>query len=330
MIHLKNITKRYDHRTIAGVSNITFDIHKNEFVSLLGPSGAGKTTLLNIISKNLQPDSGDLKLSYEKIGYLSQDVGIETQKTVKEFLSENLTETDDEEKKINQIRTILMDLDLTNQYNSIVSEMSGGQKQRVLVARALVNQPDLLLLDEPFSHLDHILKKEILDDLFKYLKEKNVTTIWVTHSVEDALSSSSKILLLNFGELQQIGTSEVVYNAPTNAFTANYLGLTNIIPVKVISFNDSKVKINLFDTEYEINHDGKKELEENIFISIRPEAFSVTQDGLSFQARDFVFKGSYYQTKAVINDKYKVNLKLINKIEAGRLTIDSNQVVILN
>lgn len=267
MIKLQQITKIYHEKTPFGVSNIDLNVKEKEFLTLVGPSGSGKSTLLNIINQTINPDTGTINIKPEvKIAHLSGNDTINHNKTVMEFLLDQLSKDLSEEQRINAVRTTLSLFELTTELNKKPFELSSGQYQRVLLSKCLVQNPNVILLDEPFSHLDLNLAIELRLEFFSILKEKEITLIWVTHDLTSALTFSNRIAVLNLGKIEQLGSPEDIYQNPKNLFIAN------LFPNSAIVFENNK------------------------YHCYRPESIIVSQDGskkgivknLSYQGRDYL------------------------------------------
>ena len=168
LVNIKNLNHRYDPRTTAGISNLSFSVTQGEVLSLIGPSGSGKTTTLKCLAQIIEDYEGDISFSDTcEISYVSQESILDEEKSVMENLDTYLSITvSDKMRRENQIRSTLAQLEITNEINSLVKNISGGQKQRVVIAKALITNPTLLLLDEPFANLDKSLRTELLEYLF--------------------------------------------------------------------------------------------------------------------------------------------------------------------
>ena len=238
IIELKNITKSFDGEVI--LDHINLDIHDNEFITLLGPSGCGKTTTLRIIGGFTQPDEGDVIFMGERINDVpphKRNVNTVFQKyalfphlNVYENIAFPLREKKLPRQEIHEKVTEMLDLVMLSGFaQRRVTSLSGGQQQRVAIARALISHPKVLLLDEPLGALDLKLRKDMQQELKKIQKSTGITFIFVTHDQEEALSMSDTIVVMSEGRIQQIGTPTDIYNEPTNAFVADFIGESNII-----------------------------------------------------------------------------------------------------
>lgn len=245
-LKIENLKKIFEKNR--GIENINFEVEKGELISFLGPSGCGKTTLLNIIGGFLKPDNGKIYLediditdfSPEKrdISTVFQSYALFPHMNVIENIKyglkyRGLSKKDQE----NLAKEYLEIVGLKGYEKNSVQELSGGQQQRVAVARALVIHPKLLLLDEPFSNLDAKLKISMREELKQLQKNLKISMIFVTHDQEEALSISDKIVIMNNGKIEQIGTPEEIYYCPKNDYVAEFIGKSNFI------FKDNKKEL---------------------------------------------------------------------------------------
>ena len=237
MIRLINLTKEYISKTGANraVDGLSLTIKDGDFVSLLGPSGCGKTTTLMMIAGLLRPSSGEiyfgdrlvnsLEPKARNIGMVFQSYALYPHLRVKDNIAFPLVEKKMNKRQIEEkVAAIAGKLQIPHLLERKPHELSGGQQQRVAMARALVKEPDILLLDEPMSNLDARLKLEVRDEIRKIQQEIGVTTIIVTHDQEEALAISDKVAILDMGKIQQYDVPSELYNDPANLFTANFLG----------------------------------------------------------------------------------------------------------
>ena len=240
LIELKNIYKRFGDGTDV-LRDVSMTIRKNEFVTLLGPSGCGKTTTLRIIGGFEYPTSGDLLFAGEsiltlppyrrKLNTVFQKYALFPHMNVAENIAFGLRIKKTDEKIIKEKTSeILRLVNLAGYEKRSVTSLSGGQQQRIAIARALVNEPEVLLLDEPLGALDLKLRKEMQIELKNMQKELGITFIYVTHDQEEALTMSDTIVVMNDGVIQQMGSPIDIYNEPKNAFVADFIGESNILP----------------------------------------------------------------------------------------------------
>lgn len=230
MIRVKNLSKQFDSRGIAGLHALNFTLNKGVVMGIMGPNGSGKTTLLKMLSGQLQADQG----SFETDGLVSlfPTHEILTDMNVQKFLISKVTLDIDEEKKIQLTRDLADTFEFTFQLRQNLSQLSSGQKQKILLAAELINRPALLLMDEPFTHLDPFTRRDILNGLFQFIRHQGITVLWVTHELEEAFKYSDILGVMNFGKLEQLASPLTLLRSPRNLFVAQFLGYQNFIPVK--------------------------------------------------------------------------------------------------
>lgn len=242
-LSLKNISKKYKDKEI--LKNISFDIKEGELVCILGPSGCGKTTLLNIIGGFVSDFSGDVLLSDENINNIPpekreiatvfQSYGLFTHKNVIDNVSYGLKLLKiDKNKREKRARDMLEKVGLVGYEKKKIKELSGGEQQRVAIARSMVLNPKLLLLDEPLSNLDVHLRDVMRKEIKRIQKQFGVTMIIVTHDQEDAFKLADRVIVINEGHIEQIGTPEELYKKPKNNFISSFIGENNIIDENLI------------------------------------------------------------------------------------------------
>ena len=238
IVSLRDIVVEFDGQRI--LDGLNLDIHDKEFVTLLGSSGCGKTTTLRLIAGFLEPNAGQVLLKGQDItgvppykrpvNTVFQKYALFPHLNVFENVAFGLRlKKMDEETIRRKVRDMLEVVGLKGFERRSIGQMSGGQQQRVAIARSLVNEPEILLLDEPLGALDLKLRKEMQLELKRLQREMNITFIYVTHDQEEALTMSDTVVVMNGGKVQQIGTPEDIYNEPKNAFVADFIGDSNIV-----------------------------------------------------------------------------------------------------
>lgn len=306
IIELKNISKSFDGKD--ALKDINLYIRENEFMTLLGPSGCGKTTMLRIIGGFEFPDSGDLFFDDKKINSVPAHKRAINTVFQKYALFPNMDVYDNiafglkikkrsPDKIKEKIKRMLKLVDLQGFEHRDVNSLSGGQQQRIAIARALVNEPKVLLLDEPLAALDLKLRKDMQYELKTMQMELGITFIYVTHDQEEALSMSDTIAVMNHGVIQQIGTPEDIYNEPKNRFTADFIGESNII--SGVMNKDYYVTFN--GAGFECLDNGFAQ-NENVEVVIRPEdinIISAEKAKIKGKVTDVLFKGVHYETIVV-------------------------------
>ena len=243
LIQLIDISKSFDGQMV--LDELNLNIHENEFVTLLGPSGCGKTTTLRILGGFANPDKGSVIFDGQDITHVPpnkrqlntvfQKYALFTHMTIAENIAFGLKIKKKSKSYIDdKIRYALKLVNLDGYENRMPDSLSGGQQQRIAIARAIVNEPKVLLLDEPLGALDLKLRQEMQYELIRMKNELGITFVYVTHDQEEALTMSDTIVVMNQGYIQQIGSPESIYNEPENAFVADFIGDSNIIPATMI------------------------------------------------------------------------------------------------
>lgn len=338
IIDLKNITVKYGDNTVLDKLNLS--INKKEFITLLGSSGCGKTTTLRCIAGFLEPDEGEIIFEGKKINHLPphkrkvntifQRYALFSHLNVYEniaFGPELQKMPKDEIRKT--VAEMLELVNLKGFEKRSIDSLSGGQQQRVAIARALANKPHVLLLDEPLGALDLKLRKDMQKELKAIQKRLGITFIYVTHDQEEALSMSDRVVVMDKGKIQQIGTPEDIYNEPVNAFVADFIGESNIVDAVMIKdylVSFAGVTFECLDSGFESN-----EVTEAV---IRPEDITFCEigkkDSLTGIVTDVVFKGTFYETFVDVNgfiwlvqttEYHKVGEKVAMYIDADSIHV---------
>ena len=312
LIDLQHITKSFDGQMI--LDDLNLYIRENEFLTLLGPSGCGKTTTLRILGGFETPDRGHVIFDDQDITKLPpnkrqlntvfQKYALFTHMTIAENIAFGLKIKNKSKSYINdKIAYALKLVNLEGYGNRMPDSLSGGQQQRIAIARAIVNEPKVLLLDEPLGALDLKLRQDIQYELIRLKNELGITFIYVTHDQEEALTMSDTIVVMNQGYIQQIGSPEKIYNEPENAFVADFIGDSNIIGG--IMIEDKLVEIlsarfPCVDTGFGTNRP--------VDVVIRPEdiILSSPADGrLAGIVTHLIFKGVHYEMEVTTPDGYE-------------------------
>ena len=302
IVSLRDIVVEFDGQRI--LDGLNLDIHDKEFVTLLGSSGCGKTTTLRLIAGFLEPNSGKVLLKGEDItgvppykrpvNTVFQKYALFPHLNVFENVAFGLRlKKMDEETIRRKVRDMLEVVGLKGFERRSISQMSGGQQQRVAIARSLVNEPEILLLDEPLGALDLKLRKEMQLELKRLQREMNITFIYVTHDQEEALTMSDTVVVMNGGKVQQIGTPEDIYNEPKNAFVADFIGDSNI--VDGVMHKDFLVSFSGVDFPCV---DRGFAREQSVQVVVRPEDIEVVspvEGQLVGVVNDVIFKGVHFE-----------------------------------
>ena len=288
-ILIKGLSKSFDGVQV--IKNINLEIKAGEFFSILGPSGCGKTTLLRILAGFIEPDSGVVYLGDKDITNLPPNLRSTNTIFQKYALFPHLTVYENiafplRMKKMDsdyidtEVKKMLKMIELEEHAYKKPNQLSGGQQQRVSIARALVNKPEVLLLDEPLSALDAKLRQNLLIELDNIHEEVGITFIFITHDQQEALSISDRIAIMNKGKVLQVGTPAEVYESPADMFVADFIGENNFIEGEVVSI-DSETCATLKHErlgEIRFEMDRKVKVGDYVKVSVRPEKIRLTRN----------------------------------------------------
>ena len=308
LIDLQHISKSYDNSII--LDDLSLYIRENEFLTLLGPSGCGKTTTLRIIGGFETPDQGHVIFGGEDITKLPpnkrqlntvfQKYALFTHMTIAENIAFGLKIKNKSKSYIDdKIKYALKLVNLDGYGNRMPDSLSGGQQQRIAIARAIVNEPKVLLLDEPLGALDLKLRQDMQYELIRLKNERGITFIYVTPDQEEALTMSDTIVVMNQGYIQQIGTPERIYNEPENAFVADFIGDSNIIDSVMI--HDELVEI--LGAKFACVDKGFGN-NTPVDVVIRPEDVELLEPGkgtMDGVVTHLIFKGVHYEMEVMAN-----------------------------
>jgi len=255
-VELRGLCKRYG--SAAAVESLDLRVEPGQFVALLGPSGCGKTTTLRAIAGLVRPDAGevivggrimnDVPVHRRRLGLVAQNYALFPHMTVRENVTFGLRMRGTPAAEIDRrAQEALATVRLTGMETRYPRQLSGGQQQRVALARCLVLEPDVLLLDEPLGALDKKLREHMQVELKSLQRHVGITTIFVTHDQEEALTMSDRIAVMNQGRLQQVGTPQEIYEAPKNRFVADFVGVCNFLECRVARRENQTVLVSLDD-----------------------------------------------------------------------------------
>ncbi len=287
-LHLRGIVKEFPGSTgvVRAVDSVDLDIEAGEFLTLLGPSGCGKTTMLRMIAGFEDPTSGSIFLGDQNIGALPANrrpmamvfqnyalfphlsvagnvsYGLKIQKRSKPEIAES-------------VEMALMTMNLNGLADRDPHQLSGGQQQRVALARAMVMKPDVLLFDEPLSNLDAKLRVHMRNEIRDLQQRMGITSIYVTHDQEEAMALSDRIVVMNKGRVEQVGTPGELYLTPSTVFVADFLGTANFLDVRVESFGGDWAKVSVFGETKEVRAHPDAQSSAQRVLMVRPEALTV-------------------------------------------------------
>lgn len=324
IIELKHISKVYSDNGFKAVDDFNLEVKRGEFVTFLGPSGCGKTTTLRMIAGFELPTSGQILLNGEDISQLPankrpintvfQRYALFPHMNIYENIAFGLKLKKLPKEEIRKkVKHVLDMVDLEGFENRRISTLSGGQQQRIAIARALVNEPEILMLDEPLGALDLKMRKEMQLELKNMHDQLGITFIYVTHDQEEALTMSDKIVVMSEGRIQQVGTPEDIYNEPKNAFVADFIGESNIFK----GIMTGHMKVRFCGGEFT----GMDDVPEGTLVDvvIRPEDVIITkpEDGtVAGEVTSVIFKGMHYEV-TVESGKYEMIIRTTRCYHAG-------------
>lgn len=329
IIELSSISKSFNSDIV--LSNFNLSLCKNKFITILGPSGSGKTTILKIIAGFETVDSGevilngvnisDLPPNKREINTVFQNYNLFPHMSVYDNIAFGLKMKNKDKSYIKSaVDKVLEMIKMEKFADRMPNQLSGGQQQRVAVARAIVNKPIVLLLDEPFSALDENLRKQMRAELKQLQQELEITFILVTHDQEEALSISDTVIIINDGKIEQIGSPQEVYENPVNVFVASFLGEINILDAKIDSINDAFVTLNIeggyiYTVPNKVCTEGINEVK----LLLRPEHVKLSKaesanslNGLKGKITELRYRGVLLDYFITLNSEKKIIATVMN------------------
>lgn len=342
LIDLVHITKSFDGEMV--IDDLNLSIKENSFVTLLGPSGCGKTTILRMIGGFLTPDKGqvffdgkditNLPPNKRQLNTVFQKYALFPHMNVEENIAFGLKIKNKSKDYIkDKIKYALKLVNLEGYERRGIDMLSGGQQQRIAIARAIVNEPKLLLLDEPLGALDLKLRQEMQYELIRLKNELGITFIYVTHDQEEALTMSDTIVVMNQGYIQQMGTPEQIYNEPENAFVAAFIGDSNIVPGRMLEDYVVAIKGKRFkciDAGFGTNR--------AVDVVIRPEDVELVKKDsdksiLHGIVTHVIFKGEMYEMECKTDDGFEwlVHSTILHEVgEEVGIYVEPQNIQIMN
>lgn len=325
IIDIKHVSKSFGDKTV--LDDINLYVKRGEFITLLGPSGCGKTTMLRMIAGFTSVDQGEILLNGKDLGGIPPHKRPLNTVFQKYALFPHLDVYDNvafglklkkvpEDEIARKVSKVLKLVSMSDYEDRDVNSLSGGQQQRIAIARALVNQPEVLLLDEPLAALDLKMRKDMQIELKEMHEKLGITFIYVTHDQEEALTLSDTIVVMNDGRIQQIGTPTDIYNEPVNSFVADFIGESNIVNGTMI--HDRKV--NFIDHDFDCVDEG---FGENVPVDVvvRPEDIYIMNNLEKAQftgvVRSCIFKGVHYEMTVMTDEGFEVIIQDYNAFEVG-------------
>ena len=348
-VQVQGVSKLFG-KTIA-LKNIDLIVEPGEFLTLLGPSGCGKTTLLRLISGLEEPTTGEILINGSKMNEIPPEKrpsNIVFQRyalfphlnvwenieygLIAKGLDKNLIE-----KKINDVFYLV---DMHDFKNRKIDQLSGGESQRIALARSLINEPDVLLLDEPLAALDLQLRKRMQVELRQIQKKLKTTFISVTHDQGEALAISDRVAVMNNGEIEQLETPDNTYKLPKNEFVASFVGESSFIKCKIIEVNNENLKVQILNTNYITNvinnQKNKLSINQEVEIMIRPELVEIdNQSAFEGIVTHKIFTGPFMRlfVKTTLDQEIIIDIKQTSDFDIGdkiNLKIPNNSAIIVS
>ena len=325
IIDIKHVSKSFGDKTV--LDDINLYVKRGEFITLLGPSGCGKTTMLRMIAGFTSVDQGEILLNGKDLGGIPPHKRPLNTVFQKYALFPHLDVYDNvafglklkkvpEDEIARKVSKVLKLVSMSDYEDRDVNSLSGGQQQRIAIARALVNQPEVLLLDEPLAALDLKMRKDMQIELKEMHEKLGITFIYVTHDQEEALTLSDTIVVMNDGRIQQIGTPTDIYNEPVNSFVADFIGESNIVNGTMIQDR----KVNFIGHDFDCVDEG---FGENVPVDVvvRPEDIYIMNNLEKAQftgvVRSCIFKGVHYEMTVMTDEGFEVIIQDYNAFEVG-------------
>jgi len=334
IVKIENVNKKYGDNHV--VRDLFMEIKQGEFLTMLGPSGCGKTTTLRMIAGFETPTSGNIYIEGEEIqntepydrevNTVFQNYALFPHMTIYDNLAFGLSVKKVNKVEIKQRVTEILELvQLVGFENRKPDQLSGGQKQRVAIGRALINNPKVLLLDEPLGALDMKLRKQMQFELKRLQKKLGITFIYVTHDQEEALTMSDRIAIMYGGDLEQIGTPKEIYEKPASKFVADFIGESNIFYGVANNLGNDLLKVTL-ENGYALAIDSEVKDNEIIYVLVRPENIKLSKepvDGFTLvgTVKEHVYIGNVNKTIIVLPTGLEIKMNTVPKMEL--LPVDS-------
>ncbi len=335
-LQLKDLSKAYGGTTV--VNNVSLMIDKGEFITLLGPSGSGKTTTLMMIAGFVPPTSGDILIDDESIltkrvhkrniGVVFQHYSLFPHMTLFDNIAFPLKMRKIDSKEIEaRVQGALELVKLSGFEQRLPKQLSGGQQQRVALARALVFNPPILLMDEPLGALDKNLREAMQLEIKDIQKKLQITTIYVTHDQSEALTMSDRIVVMNNGSIEQIGSPEDLYERPVNRFVASFIGESNFLFGRLESLDQTSIEVVSEEgIRFKISNEYRLPMGERVCVAVRPErvGFSVTNERpegwncVDGTIEEEIYLGEIHRYRVKVSATQVLSVKVSNRVESER------------
>ncbi|THE14103.1 ABC transporter ATP-binding protein [Bacillus timonensis] len=335
MVELQNINKQFGETKV--VQNVSLNVKEGEFLTLLGPSGCGKTTTLRMIAGFEQPTSGSILLdgkhvegipaNRRNVNTVFQSYALFPHMNIFDNVAFGLKMKGVDRSVIKEKVMKMLELVRLKGYEKRTpGQLSGGQKQRIAIARALINNPKVILLDEPLGALDLKLRKQMQVELKHLQQQLKITFIYVTHDQEEALTMSDRIAVMNNGFIEQLGTPIEIYEKPQTKFVADFIGETNLFEGNISRLDNRYAYLDFGGKEIEVKNEGLR-VGEKVFVTIRPERIKIVEEQspktnsvtLKGRFKELIYVGSVSKMVVLLDNGKEV---VVNEQAAGSQPID--------
>lgn len=316
-VRLEGVTKKFGPSgEVVALDQVSLEFRQGELTTLLGPSGCGKTTALRCIAGFYEPEEGDIFIGDERVnglppyarptGTVFQNYALFPHMTIFENIAYGLRVKRLSRSAIqNQVEKVVVLLHLEGLTDRYPKELSGGQQQRVAIARVLVNEPKVLLLDEPLSNLDAKLRVYMRTEIKSLQRSLGITMVYVTHDQEEAMAVSDRMAIMNAGRVEQVGYGMEIYRKPHTAFVADFIGLTNLLPARVESQQEDHVRVDLYGRDVDVPARRHYEPGTQVQLVSRPEMLSfISEERAQLKGciQDATFLGSLARYRVELAD----------------------------
>lgn len=347
-VELKNLSKVFMHTDRSGstlaVDNVSLTVNPGELITLLGPSGCGKTTVLRMLAGFTLPTDGKINIGNQEmtnvapnkrnVGMMFQSYALFPHLTVFENIAYGLRVQRLAEEVVRDKVNAVMEMMHIEEYRTRLPEqLSGGQQQRVALARAIITEPKILLFDEPLSNLDAKMREYMREELRKTQRNLKITSIYVTHDQSEAMAISDRVVIMNKGKIEQIGTPSEIYMQPVNEFVADFMGRATFLPATLQKVTKDRWVIDLFGIPLEINPNlelATTKKGDAISLMVRPEFIRLDKDGLfeglitraTFFGERMEYEIDIHGTIITMNDSDFLSNGVVKEGETVRVTLD--------
>ncbi|TCC33510.1 ABC transporter ATP-binding protein [Kribbella sindirgiensis] len=339
-LRLDGVSRRFG--TADALAGLDLTIERGEFIALLGPSGCGKSTALNCLAGLLPLTAGAIWQDDQRIdtlppekrgfGMVFQNYALFPHLTVRDNIAFGLRMRHLPKDDVRRRTTEAIEMvQLTEHASKLPGQLSGGQQQRVAIARATVLEPSLVLMDEPLSNLDAKLRLEMRTEIRRLHQSLGLTTVYVTHDQEEALSMADRLVVMRQGKVQQLGTPEEVHTKPSTWHVADFMGYRNLLPLKISQLNGDQVTVDLGGTPVRGSAQGAVGLGDDVIAAVRPEDIKLSDEGVKGLVEVVEYQGRERAVEVVLDDEVRLHVRTEQRVDAGEqvaLTVTPGRLLV--